>query len=59
MTHHMIVIWDVLECAKDNKDSTLIDACRRLIRANRIGWVRHAKRADVRLVNEYAPVRWF
>jgi hypothetical protein len=40
----------VLEGAEDNGDDLVIAACRRLIRADRIGWHTHADPADWRLV---------
>jgi hypothetical protein len=46
----MVMVWDCLERAKDAGDSKVIDACRRLINADRIGWKKHASMADWRLV---------
>lgn len=44
------IIWNVLEAAKDNNDANVIAACRRLIEASRLGWKRHANKADIDLV---------
>lgn len=49
-TPRMQIIWDVLEAAKDCSDEIVIGACRRLIVADRLGWKKHADRAEVRLV---------
>lgn len=49
MTPRMRIVWDVLEAAKDNGDAIVAAACRRLIVADRIGWRRHARRADLDL----------
>ena len=54
MAPRMKIVWAVLEAAKDAGDSTVIAACRRLIRADRIGWRRHHVPADWNLVKEFA-----
>lgn len=47
----MQAVWQVLEAAKDAGDATLIQACRRLIVANRSGrWID----ADWQLVRAFA-----
>jgi len=50
----MKIVWQVLEAAKDNNDVTVINACRRLINANIIGWRKHHNPADMALVMEFA-----
>jgi hypothetical protein len=50
----MMIISDVLESAKDNGDELVVAACRRLIRANTLGWRKHADPADFRLVMAFA-----
>ena len=50
----MQIIWQVLEAAKDNNDVAVINACRRLITANTIGWRKHHNPADYALVMEFA-----
>ena len=50
----MQVVWSVFEAAKANNDRQVIDACRRLIHANRLGWRRYALPADWRLVKAFA-----
>jgi len=54
MTPRMQIVWQVLEAAKDNGDQMVIAACRRLIVADRIGWKRHAAKADWQLVKAFA-----
>lgn len=54
MTPIMQIVWNVLEEAIDAGDQSVIAACRRLIVANRLGWRKHAKVADVNLVMEFA-----
>jgi hypothetical protein len=54
MSPKMMIVWQVLEAAKDAGDQMVIAACRRLIVANRIGWKKHANPADYRLVLEFA-----
>lgn len=46
----MSITWKVLEMAKDAGDSFVIDACRRIINANRIGWRKYGKKADLDIV---------
>ena len=48
------IIWSVLEGAKDVQDETVVGACRRLIRADRLGWRKHHNPADWALVKEFA-----
>lgn len=48
------IIWNVLEAAKDNNDQMVVSACRRLIAASRLGWKKHADKADIALVWEIA-----
>jgi hypothetical protein len=43
----------VLEAAKDAQDIIVINACRRIIAADRIGWRKHGDPADYRLVLEF------
>ena len=54
MTPRMQIVWNVLEAAKDNGDQMVIAACRRLIVADRIGWKRHAAKADWQIVKAFA-----
>lgn len=49
----MAIIWRVLEAAKDNGDTMVINACRRLINANRIGWRKHHNPEDWKMVQEF------
>ena len=53
-TPRMMIVRDVLEGAKANGDVAVINACRRLIAADRIGWRKHAVPADYRLVLAFA-----
>ena len=57
-THHqplrMSITWQVLEAAKDAGDEAVIAACRRIITANRLGWRKHGKAADLRLILQLA-----
>lgn len=46
----MRIVHRVLDAAKDNQDDMVIGACRRLMRANAIGWRTHADPADWQLV---------
>lgn len=52
----MHIVRDVLEGALDVGDEYVAAACRRLIRANRIGWQKHRDPADWALVKEFADV---
>ena len=45
-------LFVVLEAAKDNNDQFAVDACRRLLEANRKGWRLNRNAHDVELVNE-------
>ena len=54
MNIRMQITWDVLEAAKDAGDVLLINACRRIITADRIGWRKHGNKADFRLVLAFA-----
>jgi hypothetical protein len=53
MNPRMQITWTVLEAAKDAQDAIIIDACRRIIAADRIGWRKHGNPADYRLVLEF------
>ncbi len=46
----MMIVWDVLESAKDAGDVMAINACRRLINAENRGWRKHHDPADFALV---------
>jgi hypothetical protein len=50
----MQIVWEVLEAAKDNGDAVVVAACRRLIRANTIGWRKRANPSDWKLVRSFA-----
>jgi hypothetical protein len=50
----MVLVWRVLEGAKDAGDAMVIAACRRLIVADRLGWRRHADMRDWRIVKALA-----
>lgn len=50
----MATVWRVLEGAKDCQDTMVIAAARRLIRANSLGWRKHAAAADKALVFAFA-----
>jgi hypothetical protein len=52
MTPRMQITWTVLEAAKDAGDVMVIAACRRIIRADALGWDAHGDRNDYRLVRE-------
>ena len=54
MTPRMHITWAVLETAKDAGDEMVVAACRRIIVAERVGWRRHGKPADLRLVYSFA-----
>ncbi len=49
----MQIVWDVLARAIDNEDWTVIEACRRLIVANRLGWQRYTSATDWTIVLEF------
>ena len=49
-TPRMQIVWQVLEAAKDNNDVLVINACRRLITADRIGWRKHHDPKDFAIV---------
>lgn len=49
-TPRMEIIWRVLPRAIDAEDMDVIEACRRLIVANRLGWRRYTNAADWNLV---------
>ncbi len=53
MTPRMEITLAVLEVAKDANDAVVIAACRRIIEANRIGWGKHGKPADLCLVLDF------
>ena len=50
----MHLIWQVLEGAKDAGDTEVLAAARRLVRANMLGWRKHAQPADYELVKSFA-----
>jgi hypothetical protein len=50
----MTIVWEALEAAKDKADDRVIAACRRLIDANRLGWRKHHRSEDWRLVLAFA-----
>jgi len=52
-TPRMEIIWRVLPRAIDAEDWTVIEACRRLIVANRLGWRRYTNAADWNLVMSF------
>jgi hypothetical protein len=56
ITPRMQMVWEVLEAAKDVRDATVMAACRRLIVANRRGWRKHARAADIALIQEFADL---
>ena len=53
MNPRMTITWQVLEGAKSAGDEAVIAACRRIIRADRLGWKRHGDPADLALVLEF------
>jgi hypothetical protein len=53
----MHLIPEVLEGAKDAGDTELLAAARRLVRANMLGWGKHAQPADYELVKSFAEWR--
>jgi hypothetical protein len=56
MAPRMQIVWQVLEAAKDAGDDMVVETCRRIIRANLIGWRKHGNPADLRFVLEFADV---
>ena len=44
------IALDVLEAAKDAGDQAVIDACRRILNADRLGLKRHGNPADIKMV---------
>jgi len=52
MTPRMQIIWAVIEAAKDAGDQMIINACRRLIEADRLGWHKHHNPKDYALIRE-------
>lgn len=46
----MQMVWEVLEAARDAGDKAVVDACTRLIDADRRGWRKHHDPADWRLI---------
>jgi hypothetical protein len=53
----MHLIWQVLEGAKDAGDAEVLAAARRLVRANMLGWGKHAQPADYEPVKAFAELR--
>ena len=53
-TPRLQIVWQVLEGAKDCQDQMVINACRRLIWANTLGWRKHTVAADWQLILEFA-----
>lgn len=53
-TPRMDIVWTVLANAKDAGDAKVVNACRRLIVANRRGWRTYAAAADKALVFAFA-----
>ena len=51
----MAIVWEVLEAARDTGDKVVIEACVRLIDADRRGWRKHHDPADWRVVKAFAP----
>jgi hypothetical protein len=54
MTLRMQIVWQTLEAAKDAGDGLVIDSCRRLITADRIGWRKHHEPRDWQIVKTFA-----
>jgi hypothetical protein len=54
LTPRMTRIWGVLERARDAGDEHVTSACRRLIVADRLGWIKHRDAADWNLVRAFA-----
>ena len=52
----MQLTWDVLERAKDCQEDFVINACRRVINAGRLGWRRHRSKVieDYKIVMSFA-----
>ena len=50
MTPRMEIVWSVLARALDAEDWEVIEACRRLVVANRLGWRRYTNATDWNLV---------
>jgi hypothetical protein len=48
------VTWQVLEAAKDAGDQMVIDACRRVILADRLGWKKHGNSDDLQFILAFA-----
>ncbi len=46
-------ILDVLEGARDAEDKTMIAACERLLKANRLGWRKHHDPKDWNMVRDF------
>lgn len=52
-TPRMEIVWRVLELAIDAEDWDVIEACRRLVVANRLGWRRYTNATDWNLVMSF------
>ena len=52
-TPRMEIVWRVLERAIDAEDWDVIEACRRLVVANRLGWRRYTNATDWNLVMSF------
>ncbi len=52
-TPRQTIALQVLEAAKDAGDQMVVNACRRVITANRLGWRKHGCAADLKLVYEF------
>lgn len=50
MNPRMQITWSVLRRAKDAGDNLIVAACRRIIRADQLGWRKHGRKADLALV---------
>ncbi len=53
MTPRMMIIQRLLEEAKANDDMMVANVCRRLIRADRLGWAKHRDPADMKIVKAF------
>ena len=53
MTPKMKIVWEVLDRAKDVRDFQMVEACRRLILASRLGWRKHHQPSDYSLILEF------